>query len=1031
MKKTFLLFTLLLSALTIFSQVSLTFVSTNGVKGASVDMDVNAKNFTNISSFQFTLLFDSTVLEFDTVINTRAEIADLGYARGSLKGQVSFLWFNSQGIGINIADGLRLFSIRFKLIGKECDSSFVKIGSRRTTVEFINGAGNEVPSDTFAGIGKLKINGANCQTGSGGDEIIVSASNVDVPKGGNGCVKISMRNFKEVESMQGTFRWNKTVAQFSNIINSGTLKGLNPGQLALSPDSTMLAMIWDPGDGTAVTLPDNTVIFEICFNAVGNEGSSTDVEFISLPNRPIEFTGPNSKIYTHIFEKGKYTVIRNVLPLKLTIRDTSANENTELCIPVTVDGFTNISSFQFAVKYDTNLLQFKNVTNPSVSPFGPANVFRSRDSIRFQWDNPSTPMTINNGNPIFFICFDVVGKCTTMTNIQFVNLLNGPIEFTNSNNETPTVTLDHGIVTITCSSGMPVTIRKDRETGVSCNGLCDGKAEVTISGGSGSFNFAWLRQTDQSTASTVEDPTNLCPGEYRLRVTDRGTNTNSFSEIFIITEPDPIEIQGALITHETLGNDGAINLDDPTDIIGGIPPYTFKWTRGTNPTSISTNRSITGQRCADYILEVTDNNGCKLRDTFTIKCRPVKIDSIYIVDSLKCFGDTTGTIRVNVSQGRIPYTFVWSSQATGNPIRNLGAGTYTVTVSDADGTTASASITLTSPSRITIVVTNITPSSGADGAADATASGGSPPYTYRWTLNSNIVSNSQNLRNAVKGTYILEVTDRNGCISNAEVIIPENTGQGPTVILTIDKKAGNTDITCKGICDGKIISSTTGFGPFTYKWSHNGSLNSNIADNLCAGTYTVTVTDKNGKSTVAGPIIVSDVNAITLNIRRINCASSPTATDGQYEVNVSGGSSPYSLTWCNGETGTLITSLGVGPCSLSVTDVNGCTARENFTVCDITVAGVSCYKGRLAISPNGDGRNDVLFIDCINNVNNELFIYDRWGNQVYHAVNYLNDWDAVDLDGDDLNEGTYMWVVRVIEPGKNDTIYKGTVTVVR
>ena len=55
----------------------------------------------------------------------------------------------------------------------------------------------------------------------------------------------------------------------------------------------------------------------------------------------------------------------------------------------------------------------------------------------------------------------------------------------------------------------------------------------------------------------------------------------------------------------------------------------------------------------------------------------------------------------------------------------------------------------------------------------------------------------------------------------------------------------------------------------------------------------------------------------------------------------------------------------------------------------------------------------------------------RWGKQVYTAVNYLNTWNAKDQEGNELNEGTYMWVLLVKEPGKNDVYHKGTVTVVR
>jgi gliding motility-associated-like protein len=114
-----------------------------------------------------------------------------------------------------------------------------------------------------------------------------------------------------------------------------------------------------------------------------------------------------------------------------------------------------------------------------------------------------------------------------------------------------------------------------------------------------------------------------------------------------------------------------------------------------------------------------------------------------------------------------------------------------------------------------------------------------------------------------------------------------------------------------------------------------------------------------------------------------------------------------------------------------ITDANNCTISETFLVCTATATPGECYQGRRAISPNGDGFNDVFEIACVLDFDNFLKIYDRWGNLVFSATNYTNDWDGLNKDGSELTEGTYLWILKVDEPGKEDAYYKGTVTIVR
>ncbi|MFM9006966.1 MAG: gliding motility-associated C-terminal domain-containing protein, partial [Bacteroidota bacterium] len=100
--------------------------------------------------------------------------------------------------------------------------------------------------------------------------------------------------------------------------------------------------------------------------------------------------------------------------------------------------------------------------------------------------------------------------------------------------------------------------------------------------------------------------------------------------------------------------------------------------------------------------------------------------------------------------------------------------------------------------------------------------------------------------------------------------------------------------------------------------------------------------------------------------------------------------------------------------TVTVTDESGCEATAEITVT------VLCDTLDLptGFSPNGDGINDTFIIPWITEYpDNALFVYNRWGNLVFKARAYTNDWDgrgnqqAAFIGGDALPEGTYFYLI--------------------
>src|SRR5690606_1620322 len=120
------------------------------------------------------------------------------------------------------------------------------------------------------------------------------------------------------------------------------------------------------------------------------------------------------------------------------------------------------------------------------------------------------------------------------------------------------------------------------------------------------------------------------------------------------------------------------------------------------------------------------------------------------------------------------------------------AGTYTVNVEDTNGCTDTASVTITSNGVIAsaVVDENVSCNGGSDGGATATATGGTPPYTYSWNNGATTAS----IADVAAGTYTVTITDNNSCSDTATVTITE-----PAALAV---SSTSTPVSCNGGSDG-------------------------------------------------------------------------------------------------------------------------------------------------------------------------------------------------------------------------------------
>ncbi|MAP80321.1 MAG: hypothetical protein CL526_04440, partial [Aequorivita sp.] len=463
---------------------------------------------------------------------------------------------------------------------------------------------------------------------------------------------------------------------------------------------------------------------------------------------------------------------------------------------------------------------------------------------------------------------------------------------------------------------------------VLCYGQSTGAIDITVSGGTQPYYYSW------SNGATTQDISNIPAGVYSVTVTDGNGCTITESSITITEPANPISI---IITKEnaTTGqncNDGEATASPS----GGVPPYTYQWSAsaGNQTTATATNLPA-----GTHTVTVTDSNGCELEQGVVIDCDNT-CDAIISVDQVTnvlCTGDNTGSATVSATSASNPsalFTFTWNttppqvdSGVTTSTVNNLTSGIYTVSVT-IDGTVCQPveqSVTITEPASALSVSATSTDESGpttGDGTATANPVGGTPPYSYSWSPGG---QTTQVITGLSAGVYTVTVTDANGCTATASTTVNPGTCRG------LAANASSTSVTCFGDNDGTAtVSVTGGSGSFTYLWSPGGETTPTISG-LGAGSYSVTVTDTVTLCTVTTSTIVNEPNELTsgVAVTHVRCFGGST---GSIDLTVTGGTSPYSFLWSNGETTEDLYNVTAGTYTVTITDVNGCTATQTATV---------------------------------------------------------------------------------------------------
>ncbi len=311
----------------------------------------------------------------------------------------------------------------------------------------------------------------------------------------------------------------------------------------------------------------------------------------------------------------------------------------------------------------------------------------------------------------------------------------------------------------------------------------------------------------------------------------------------------------------------------------------------------------------DYIEEIRYQYDSPMRLSFSAK-------------HVSCKGGNNGFIDLSVRGGIPDYNYEWSNGATTQDLFNLKAGTYNVTVTDNKGRKISGAYTVTEPLvalNATFDVKNISCYGAKDGAVSLNINGGEEPYDFIWSND----STDFDLSNLRPGTYTVWIKDAGGCVIKDSVAITQPQ-------MKLQARIEKEHVSCFQGNNGRLLAVCEGgTPPYRFVWSNGDT--TYAAENLKAGTYSVTITDANGCTYQTDATVKQPKSALKLSyeIQPVSCFGK---SDGAFKLSAQGGKPGYIYILPDSTNGKSMRNIPSGYYNVQIIDANECIVTESIFV---------------------------------------------------------------------------------------------------
>jgi hypothetical protein len=516
----------------------------------------------------------------------------------------------------------------------------------------------------------------------------------------------------------------------------------------------------------------------------------------------------------------------------------------------------------------------------------------------------------------------------------------GPGSFS-SNLQNPTQTnaqtTNGGVYTVTVTSASGCTNTANTNVVVnpspvviigSNSPVCLGTAINLTSTGGGTYSWTGPNAfTSTSQNPTIPVSTLANAGNYSVTVTTAGCTSTAAVNVIVTTPTTSAANTGPYCAGTT------INLSAPA-----ATSYTWSGPGGfssnvQNPTQPGSTTAMAGT----YTVIVSIGT-CTATATTNVIVNPSPT-SVPNSNSPVCAGQTINFTGL----GGVTYT--WTGPAFTSTLQNptitnassANSGTYSLTVTDASGCSNMATTNVVVNALPTIVVSN--PTTCVNTTINLTSNGG---VTYSWTGPNTFTSNVQNpnipsAQLNMSGTYIVTVTDANGCVNTANANVSVLPAPTPNI-------ASNSPV-----CAGGTLN-LFGSGGAVYGWSgpgYTGASQNPVINNVTAsasGVYTLLVSSGTCTASTTHTVIINPLPVFNFSGSNALCFGQ---SNGTSTVNVTVGTGPFNYNWSTipAQTTQDASGLAAGTYSCTVTDANGCSSISSTQITQPTLFTVSINAG--------------------------------------------------------------------------------------
>ncbi|MGE0079657.1 MAG: gliding motility-associated C-terminal domain-containing protein, partial [Bacteroidales bacterium] len=330
----------------------------------------------------------------------------------------------------------------------------------------------------------------------------------------------------------------------------------------------------------------------------------------------------------------------------------------------------------------------------------------------------------------------------------------------------------------------------------------------------------------------------------------------------------------------------------------------------------------------NYIVTVTDNQGCKTTDTVTITQPDLLVASIDSAEDVTCVGFSDGWAYASAEGGNGSYSYEWTpGNYTTSYIKDISGNQYWVKVTDIRGCTDSTMVSINESDGITasVSITPVTCFGDNDGELEAFA----PLATiFDWydSESSTYLGSGTTITGLSPGEYKVVIADDRGC----SITIDNNIIEQPDSLIV---SVTNDTISCAGWSDGATIATVTGGNTehnYLYEWNTTPAETTSFLIELSGGEYVLTVTDWMGcVATDTAFIYEPPLFESSITKSDVTCFGD---NNGTIELTASGGNGDYSYEWNTDDTTPILTNLLAGTYTVTIYDKLGCEIYDTAII---------------------------------------------------------------------------------------------------